>query len=178
MIAAKVMHRLWRRPPPEHNFPSIADWRLGLIRLRRRYEGGTGPLPPELVGLAENLYDELSKNSAQPVLLHGDLHHDNILAAEREPWLAIDPKGAIGEPAYEAGALLRNPMPGILHRPALQRILSRRVQLLAAELGLDEQRLTAWGFYQAVLSAWWSLEDHGHGWEPAIALARHLARLL
>ncbi len=42
----------------------------------------------------------------------GDLHHENILAAERAPWLAIDPKGVIGEPAYEMGALLRNRLMG------------------------------------------------------------------
>jgi streptomycin 6-kinase len=50
---------------------------------------------------AETLFAELNASMAEPFLLHGDLHHENILAAEREPWLAIDPKGVVGEPARE-----------------------------------------------------------------------------
>jgi streptomycin 6-kinase len=109
---------------------------------------------------------------AEPVLLHGDLHHWNILAAGRQPWLALDPKGIVGEPAYEVGALLRNPdlMP-------LQ-VQERRVDQLTAELGFDRYRILGWGIAQAVLSAWWSYEDHGHGWESAVACAEILAALL
>jgi streptomycin 6-kinase len=114
---------------------------------------------------------------AEPVLLHGDLHHFNILAAERQPWLALDPKGVVGEPAYEVGALLRNPYPEFLTWPNLDRVLARRVNQLAEELGFDRERLVGWGFAQAVLSGWWSYEDHGHGWESGIALAELFARL-
>ncbi len=98
---------------------------------------------------------------AEPVLLHGDLHHENILAAEREPWLAIDPKGLVGEPAYEVGAWLRNPMPQLLDMPQPGRILARRINQLAEELGFDRARLRDWGLAQAMLSAWWSMEDSG-----------------
>jgi streptomycin 6-kinase len=108
------------------------------------------------------------------VLLHGDLHHFNILAAERQPWLAIDPKGVVGEPAYEIGALLRNPTDEVVFDPQVQ---ARRIDLLTAELGLDRQRVIGWGIAQAVLSGWWSYEDHGHGWEPMMALAELLSSL-
>ncbi len=114
---------------------------------------------------------------AEPVLLHGDLHHDNILAAEREPWLAIDPKGIVGEPAYEVGALLRNPLPGLLARPEPGRVLARRIEQLAAELGFDRARIRGWALAQAVLSAWWSYEDHGDGWRETIACAELLAAI-
>ena len=77
---------------------------------------------------------------APPVVLHGDLHHFNILAAERQPWLAIDPKGVVGEPVYETGALLRNPWPDLLSLPDPGRILARRVDQLAEELGFDRAR--------------------------------------
>src|SRR5262249_34292324 len=109
-IAAAVMRQFWRPVPAQHPFPTVADWGRGFTRLRKYYGGGHGPFPLRLLEEAERLFAELSASMAEPVLLHGDLHHDNILAAQRQPWLAIDPKGLIGEPAYETGALLRNPL--------------------------------------------------------------------
>jgi streptomycin 6-kinase len=175
--AAEVMRRLWRPVPPGHAFPAIEDWGLGFERLRARF-GGPGPFPARLLEAAETLFADLAASAAPPVLLHGDLHHQNILAAEREPWLAIDPKGVVGEPAYEVGALLRNPMPELLREAQLGRLLRRRVDQLAEELGWDRERLIGWGVAQAVLAGWWSCEDHRHGWEPWIACAEVLASLL
>ena len=174
-IAATVMRQLWRPAPPEHAFPSIVRWTEGLGRLRQEFGGTTGPLPRRLVEEAETLFTELIGSMGEPMLLHGDLHQDNILAAERAPWLALDPKGLVGEPAYEVGALLRNVAPQFLAEADLRVVQSRRVHQLADELGFDRQRLRHWGLAQAVLSAWWSLEDHGHGWEWAISCAEALA---
>ena len=176
-IAGQVMRQLWRPVPPEHPFPTVARWAAGLERLRACFNGGTGPFPGILVETAEALFAELIGSMAEPVLLHGDLHHENILAAERQPWLALDPKGLVGEPAYEVGALLRNPLPELLTWPQPERILGRRVDQLAGDLGFERTRLVGWGLAQAVLSAWWSFEDHGHGWESAIACAELLAGL-
>lgn len=173
-IAAQVMRQLWRPAPRQHSFPTVAKWAAGLRRLRRRFEGGAGPLPARLVEKAEALFVELIGSMAEPVLLHGDLHHDNILAAERQPWLALDPKGVIGEPACEVGALLHNIAPQFLAGSSPGRILARRVHQLADELGFDRARVRDWGLAQAVLSAWWSIEDHGHGWEWAITCAEAL----
>ena len=141
------------------------------------FGGGSGPFPDPLVAQAEQLFAELIATMAEPVLLHGDLHHENILDAGDGRWLAIDPKGLIGEPAYEVGALLRNPLPRLLAAPSPGRILARRIAQLAEELALGRTRLRDWALAQAVLSAWWSYEDHGHGWEPAIALAEILVAL-
>jgi streptomycin 6-kinase len=174
-IAAGVMRQLWRPVPAEHQFPTVAKWASGLGRLRERFGGTTGPFPKSLVEEAETLFTELISSMDEEVLLHGDLHHENIVAAERQPWLALDPKGLVGEPAYEVGALLRNQLPEPLVQPEASRTLARRVDQLAEELGLDRERLISWGLAQAVLSAWWSIEDHGHGWEPAIAVAEALA---
>ena len=174
-IAARVMRQLWRPVPPEHSFPTVAKWAGGLKRLREHFAGGCGPFPSRLVELAEALFAELIGSMAEPVLLHGDLHHENILTAERQPWLALDPKGLIGEPAYEVGALLRNPRPQLLAEPQPRSVLTRRVDQLAEELELDRERLLGWGLAQAVLSAWWSYEDHGHGWEWGIACAEIMA---
>ena len=181
-IAAHVMRQIWQPVPPEHSFPTVARWALGLARLRQQFGGATGPFPARLVEQAESLFAELIGSMAEPVLLHGDLHHDNILTAERQPrqtrrplWLALDPKGLVGEPAYEVGALLRNPAPWLLDQPQPGRILARRVDQLAEELGFDRARLRSWGLAQAVLSAWWSFEDHGHGWEWSLTCAELLA---
>jgi streptomycin 6-kinase len=174
-IAAGVMRKLWRPLPPERPFPSVAEWADGLKKLRVRFGGGTGPFPPRLVTMAESLFAELLSSSESPVLLHGDLHHFNILSTEQGGWVAIDPKGVSGEPAYEAGAFLRNPTRAIFTDAHIQR---RRVEIFAGELGLDERRILAWGVAQAALSAWWSFEDSGDGWEAALACAEVLAGML
>lgn len=176
-IAAGVMRQLWRPAPAEHNFPTVARWASGLVKLRQHFGGATGPFPATLVEEAESLFTELIGSMTEHILLHGDLHHDNIVRAERMPWLALDPKGLVGEPAYEVGALLRNQLPEPLTTSNGGPILARRLDQLAEELGLDRERLRGWGMAQAVLSAWWSIEDHGYGWEPAIACAEVLSML-
>ena len=65
-----------------------------MTALRARFDGGTGPFDPTLVALAEACYADAAQRS-DVVLLHGDLHHENVLAAGREPWLVIDPKGIV-----------------------------------------------------------------------------------
>jgi streptomycin 6-kinase len=173
-IAVQVMRQFWRTVPPEHPFRSLADWTAGLRRLRARFGGGTGPFPAARVEEAEALFAELLGSMAEPVLLHGDLHHENILAARRHPWLVIDPKGIVGEPAYETSTFLLNRVPD---GPEAGRVLARRMDQLAEALEVDRGRIHGWAVAQAVLSAWWSFEDHGHGWEREIATADLLASL-
>lgn len=160
--AANVMRKIWRPLPQEHYpFPTVCDWGEGFARLRNLYDGGTGPFPPAVFDKAEKLYVELSASMDEPVLLHGDLHQDNILSAGREPWLAVDPKGVIGEAVYETGALLRNFWPDILSLPDPKYLMTRRIDQLSEALGFDRERIYGWGFSQAVLSVLWSFEDTG-----------------
>jgi streptomycin 6-kinase len=175
-IAADVMKRLWRPVPDDHSFPLVSEWAQGLARLRRRFGGGTGPLPTRLVEEAEALFDELLASQAESVLLHGDLHHLNILSAHRQPWLAIDPKGVVGEPAYDVAALLHNPVE-LLEAPRPGGLLERRVEILTEELGLDRARVRGWGVSQAVLAAYWGLEDSGRVWEEALVFAGLLSEI-
>ena len=176
-IAANVMRKLWQPIPTEHNFPSVVDWARGLARMRAHFDGGVGPFPAALVEEAETLFAELLASSAPPSLLHGDLHHDNILETENGNWLAIDPKGLIGEFAYEVGAILRNLWPArhTIYNP--QRLLERRVYQFAEELELERARVRGWGVAQAVLSAWWSIEDGDNGWQETVAVAQWIAEL-
>ena len=173
-VAAQVMRQSWRPPPPEHQFPTVSDWASGLENLRERFAGTTGPISAPLVEKAETLFSELIGTMGAPVLLHGDLHHDNILSAVREPWLAIDPKGVVGEAEYEVGAFVRN---RLLTGPKPEMLLARRVDQFVDELGFGRERIVGWSLAQAVLSAWWSFEDTGHVWNEAIACAELLAEL-
>lgn len=176
-IACDVMRQVWRQPPPDHPFPAMADWNADLRQLRPHYGGGTGPFPVPLIEEMETLVADLTASAPAPLLLHGDLHHDNILAARRQPWLAIDPKGLIGEPAYETGALLYNPYLQLLAAPNSGRILARRIDQLSEELGLDRVRVRGWGLVRAVLAAWWHVESIGEVWEEALTCAGLLAAI-
>ena len=174
--AAAVMRGLRRTPLPRpHSFPTAADWGRGFEKGRALFGGGTGPFPRRLFEEAESLYAELLKSSAPPTLLHGDLHHGNILAAGRAPWLAIDPKGIVAEPAYEVGALLRNPRPQLLQWPDPVRVTERRIAQLSDELGIERERVRGWGLAQAVLSEWWTIEDGGELGEDSLAVAEILS---
>ena len=59
-----------------------------------------------------------------------------------------------------------------------QRVIARRADQLAEELGFDRERVVSWGLAQAVLAAWWTFEDHGRGWDHWIARAELLSRLV
>lgn len=171
IIAAHLMRALWRPAPTGLAVPTVNGWAAGLGLLRERYDGGTGPLPADLVEQAERDFAELT--AAEPVvLLHGDLHHGNILSAQRAPWIAIDPKGLVGPRGYDAGNFLRSYVETL---PDPRRALDRRLEIFSAELDMDRRTLRRWAFAQAVLSAWWSIEDHGGGWGETIEVARMLA---
>jgi streptomycin 6-kinase len=158
-IAASVMRQLWRPPPENHPLFTIERWSRDLFTVRDRFGGTTGPFPEWMIDRAQSLLRELMASSADPVVLHGDLHHDNVLAAQREPWLAIDPKGLVGEPAYETGSWLRNWLPDLLAQPNPRAILARRIDQFADELGFDSDRIRDWAFAQAVLSQVWASEE-------------------
>ena len=128
-----------------------------------------------LVAEAEEAFGGLLGSAGPDVILHGDLHHGNVLKAERAPWLVIDPKGVVGEREYEAGAFIRNPA-SLYSRPDGPGIVLRRVQQFAEELDADPQRIHGWAFAQAVLSAWWTYEDHGYAGQWALACAEWLRR--
>jgi streptomycin 6-kinase len=173
-IAAGVMKRLWQPLPAGHKFITIAQWAKGFKRLRDQFNGGTGPFPAALVREAEAIYKHFLADSPKEVLLHGDLHHFNILSAGREPWLAIDPKGIAGDPAYDAGALLRNPVPEVFNWPDLDKIQSRRLDILAEELQIHRWRIQQWAYAQVVLSAWWTFEEEGHFGQEWISFAEQI----
>jgi streptomycin 6-kinase len=170
-ITCELMPRL--AVETDYPFPTAADRAADLARLRKRFNGKTGPFPEHLVDAAENLFTELIASQGEQVLIHGDLHHENILSAQREPWLAIDPHGLIAEREFETYALLLNP-DGIAKNPDLKAISRRRIDQMSDHLGFDPERIRGWGIACAVLSAWWSFDGHGSGYEDALAIAEAL----
>jgi streptomycin 6-kinase len=173
-IGAEVMQRLWRPAtelPDRGLFRPLAEWFRAFPRHRAFY-GGAGPFTPAVLDHAEALVRELLATSPREVLLHADFHHDNVLASERAGWLAIDPKGMLGDPGYEIGPFLLNPDPDGPAKSAV--LLNRRLDIFAAALAYDRARLRAWAIAYAVLSACWTAENNGDGWQPAIAAAETL----
>lgn len=157
-----------RSPAAAQPFRTIAHLARGLDRLRQTFDGGYGPFPARRVERAAALFAELA--GGRPRLIHGDMNPGNVLRAARAPWLAIDPKGYAGDPLFDVATFLNDPPAGLA--PAdLRRLQARRVALFAEMLAQPRAAVLAWAEAHAVLSGWWSYEDHGRGWEGVLALA-------
>ena len=104
-------------------------------------------------GIAHRLFDK----PAASVPLHGDLHHDNVIGSPRG-WLAIDPKGLIGDPAYEVANAFRNPFGALSLTASAARIEAMAVTF-ATRLGYPRKRILAYAATHAALSICWNLED-------------------
>lgn len=120
--------------------------------LPRKWEQAGRPFEPELVDRALGLLRELAPTQGPSVLLHQDLHSDNVLAALREPWLAIDPKPLAGEVEFAVAPLCRDYTLG--HSPSAVR---HRLDRFCGELGLDRERARGWAFAQTVA---WAFDEN------------------
>lgn len=150
-VVCDVIKKLHQAPLPQEGlFPNIRNW---LIAIDKEW-----PIPANYLAKARHLRDHLLATMAKPVLLHGDLHHDNILQNGAE-WVAIDPHGVVGEPAYEVASFIRNPVPELLREKDAADIITKRIISFAKMLDFDAGRIHDWCFVQAVLSWIWSLED-------------------
>jgi len=166
-----VMQQLWTPVSTDHRFASVQDWAAGLSKLRNRFDGDCGPFPNDLVDTAQELFMELRNPLKDSTLIHGDLHPQNILSSQRMSWMAIDPKGVVGDPLYDVATFACS-LPRLPAESDQKRFLNRRLDQLTDELDIDRQLIARWGLAHAVLSGWWSFEDHGEGWEWAFARAR------
>ena len=169
--AVQVMRQLWTPAPTDHNNATVSNWAGDLHDLRALFGADCGPFPRDLVDTAQGLFAELLDPAGEGTLIHGDPHPQNILSARRRPWLAIDPKGVVGDPLYDVATFACS-LPRLPGAPEARRALARRVDQLAEELELDRQLIARWGLAQSVLSGWWMYEDHGGGWEGTFARAR------
>jgi len=139
-------------------FPTLSDWAQAFQRYRKKYEIKLGPIPQKMFEEAEDIFTQFLKEDEPSVLLHGDLHNDNVLLSDRG-WLVIDPKGVIGEKGYDVGTYLRNPYTDLSKDSNYKQIEKKRIEQFSDELGLDKQRVLQWTFANAVISLLWFLED-------------------
>ena len=178
-VLAGVIEQMSLTPNPASAWPGVVtvwDWAKGFDRYLAM---GDARVPKQLVESARQLYLELCGSQHEPRLLHGDLHHYNVLFDSGRGWLALDAKGVVGEVEYEIGAILRNP----IEQPDLfaSRVnIEKRISGFTERLGLDHERVLAWAFAQAVLSAIWDVEDGFpvDAMNPALRLAGVLQPML
>ncbi|WP_405588622.1 aminoglycoside phosphotransferase family protein [Streptomyces sp. NBC_01190] len=158
LTAAEVLRRLWVPPGSDHPFTTVAEYTAELAPLLR--ERGEQPWAADarpLIDKALAVREALLADGPEPVLLHGDYHQGNVLAGGREPWLAIDPKPLVGEPAYDAAWLARDRLDTLLARPSPRDAARRRLSLLSSALVVDPGRLRGWSLFRAVEAGVWSL---------------------
>jgi streptomycin 6-kinase len=152
-VACRLLPRLWRAPAPDASFVPlaayVAGWWDGLPRLTASAAGAE-----ELVSAAVARGRALVASQPQRVLLHGDFHPGNVLAAQREPWLGIDPKPLVGEPAYDLAQWLANQARDEMQPEEVVPILRHQIERFAAELGLDPARIAGWAFVKALGWEW------------------------
>jgi streptomycin 6-kinase len=161
LVVAALLRRLWVTPPADHPFRPLElmceHWARAF---EASFEGSPGgidhgssdgielgspyAIEPAVAREGIGLFRSLPKTAPQSVLLCTDLHAGNVLAAEREPWLAIDPKPYVGDPAYDLLQHMLN-CPGRLEDDP--RRLAHRMARLT---GLDPDRVTAWLFARCV----------------------------
>lgn len=165
-IAVEVLRKIRREPPKNEKFPSLENWIDSFLR------AGRANFDADLMKKAQDYFAELIASSAERRLLHGDFHHQNILTARREAFLAIDPKGIVGDIGFEIAVFLNNPRGWLLSHPERQKITEKRVEIFAGAFAVEPRNLQKWAFAEAVLSAWWTIEDGGAESENWLACAK------
>lgn len=153
--AAAGLHAPRDRPPPE--LVPLERWFRALEPAAARYGG--------LLARSAAAARGLLAAPREVVVLHGDLHHGNVLDFGARGWLAIDPKGLVGERGFDFANLFCNPDLETATAPGR---LARQAEVVAEAAGLERTRLLQWVLAYAGLSAAWSLED---GDEPELAFA-------
>lgn len=114
-------------------------------------------LPNEHISKAKKLASYLLSSNTKNVLLHADLHYDNLIKHGNK-WIAIDPKGVIGDPAFEIGNVCVRRKDAIIMNTEK---MIQRFNSFSRYLNLDAQRIISWAYVQAVMQACWSVQDNG-----------------
>lgn len=152
--AVAKLHRSKERPPPR------------LVPLETWFSELSPATNNGLLQLAAATAQDLLKEPRDVTALHGDIHHGNILDFGERGWLAIDPKGVIGERGFDYANLFCNPTYEIATNSDL---FQRRIEIVSKAAGLENTRLLRWILAWAGLSAVWSMED-GHSPKTALTM--------
>ncbi len=149
-IYAGIISSLYFSPQKsEDTFPATEDW------LKPLYEGLD--LPAQLLQTARKMCEIRQEERKRSMLLHGDLHHKNIMLHDKE-WKIIDPKGVVGEIGFEIGAFIINPIDQVGEISSYK--INTKVNKMSDLLQLDESYIRQWAFIRAVLGACWCIQDN------------------
>jgi len=161
VVIAGLLRRLWRHPSSPHPFRPlrlmIAHWMEETIAARSRWADAG------LVRAGLQAFEELARPSTDDTLLATDLHAGNVLRADREPWLVIDPKPFVGDCTYDATQHLFN------CRERLSAAPHDTIRRFADLLEIDDQRVRMWMFARS------AAEPRDVWTNSCLALARALA---
>lgn len=149
---ANRLHSPSTRPLPR--LTSLHEWFSSLKPAAMKYGG--------ILIYCADVSEELLSSPRDIVVLHGDLHHGNVLDFDRSGWLAIDPKGLIGERGFDFANIftnpdLDNPIPRVATIPE---IFKQRLSIVTETAGLERERLLKWIISWCGLSTIWSLEGN------------------
>jgi streptomycin 6-kinase len=145
-VLIDLLPRLWQ--PAGEPFPTLADEAAWWVEcLPDQWEQSGRAVERRLVDAAVDVLQALAHSQGEEVLLHQDLHGENILSAQREPWLVIDPKPLVGEREFAVAPIVRSFELGHSKADVLQRL-----DRLTSELGLDRERARGWALGQTM--AW------------------------
>lgn len=155
------LHR--KQLPTHYQFAHVREWLKSIDHCH------SDRMPNNLLKKAKILKDQLLRTSNQQILLHGDLHHDNVLQHGDE-WLVIDPKGIIGEPEFEIAAFDFIHSSEIDSNKNIQQLFDERLALMNKKANYNIQRIREWVFIRLVLAAVWCIEDNGDpSWDIKLA---------
>ncbi|MFV0126270.1 APH(6)-I family aminoglycoside O-phosphotransferase [Streptomyces sp. HMX112] len=175
-ILAGIQARLVSVPaPPE--LRSLGD--IAADMLERVPSAVTALADPAERRLLRDWASAVSELVSEPGdrMLHWDLHYDNVLAAERQPWLAIDPEPLAGDPGFDLWPALDSRWDDVVAKGDTPRLLRRRFDLLTEALDLDRARATGWTLGRLLQNALWDIEDGETALAPSsVVMARSLAR--
>lgn len=163
--AIEIMRKLWREPPVSTEIVTLDKWMRNFVEAEN-FQDETA----QVFSKGRDFYRELLESSNQKILLHGDFHHENVLSAQREPFLAIDPRGIIGDIGYEISIFLNNPRSWILEHPDSKKILTNRIVQSSEAFEIEPKTLYQWASALPALAAFWSLQDKSSDWTKWSAL--------
>lgn len=142
-------------PPLRTLSGCVARWTEELEALPR-----SAPVPRRLVEQAVSLGRSfVADDATDGTLVHTDLHYENVLASDREPWLAIDPKPLSGDPHYEVAPLLWNRWAEAVGSGDVRWTVRRRLDTVVDAAGLDPDRARDWVVVREMHNALWCLTD-------------------